>query len=59
MQPREAGLGKCPGLRGGIRVEHGGAGHVAPEQADADAFLEVDGRVEDHGVAGSSSRSLK
>ena len=58
MQPREAGFGELPSLGGGIRVEHGGARHIAAEEANAGAILEIDGRVEDHGVAGSSSRSL-
>ena len=39
MQPREAGLGKRPGLCGGIRVEYLGARHIAAEQADAGAIL--------------------
>ena len=58
MQPSEAGIGKGLGLGGGICVEHLGAGHITAEQANAAAILEVDGRVEDHGAAGSSSRSL-
>ena len=59
MQPREAGFGELAGLGGGIRVKHGGARHLAAEQANAGAILEIDSGVQDHGARGSSSRSLK
>ena len=36
-------------LRGRIAVEHGRARHVALLQAHAQAFLEIDGREQDHG----------
>ena len=49
---------KCAGLRRGIPVEHGGARHIAADEAHAGAVLQVDRREQDHGVAAGSSRSL-
>jgi hypothetical protein len=48
MQPFAAGIGERLGLRRRAVVEHGGARHVAAQQADALAVLEVDGRKEKH-----------
>src|SRR6516165_7014966 len=58
MQPRESGLGELTGLRDRVQVEYRGARHVAAEETYAGAVLEVDRREQDHGGAGSSSRSL-
>ena len=36
-------------LRGRVRVEHGGGAHLAMDEANAFAVLEVDRREQDHG----------
>ncbi len=38
-----------PGLSGRVGVEHGCARHVAMDEADALAILEIDGGKQDHG----------
>ena len=58
VQPVEAGVREVPGLRRGIPVEDRGARHIAADEAHAGAVLEVDRRKQDHGAAGSASRSL-
>src|SRR6516165_1925711 len=58
VQPWEARIGKLPGLCRGIVVEYRCARHLPANEANAGAILQIDGWVEDHGAAGSSSRSL-
>ncbi len=58
MQPPEARFREPARLRRGIVVEHGGARHLAADQAHAFAVLQVDRRIKDHGGAGPSSSSL-
>jgi len=58
VQPGKAGFGKSPGLRDRIAIEHRCARHVAAHETNAGPILQVDRRKEDHGAAGSASRSL-
>ncbi len=58
VQPFKAGIGKIPGLRRRIVVEHDRARHFAADQAHAFAVFEVDRRIEDHGASGPTSSSL-
>ena len=48
MQPRTACRLKLGGLRRGIVAKDGGLRHLATQQADALAVLEVDGGIKDH-----------
>ena len=48
VQRLEAHGGKAQCLVGGIIIEGGGGGHLAAQQTDTHAVLEVDGRVEVH-----------
>ena len=50
MQIFEALVLELPGLRGRVRVEDGRLVHVAVDQPDAFALLEVDGGIQDQGV---------
>src|SRR5258708_29165501 len=54
MQPGKAELGEMPGLPRRVLAEHGRGRHVAADEADAGATLQIDGRIEDHGGAGST-----
>jgi hypothetical protein len=48
MQPLAAGGLELGGLRARVVAEHGGLVHLAMQQADTLAALQVDGGVEDH-----------
>ena len=61
VEPVETNAGEVAGLRRRIVVEHGRARHLAAQQANAGAALQVDGRKEDHGCGPArrwSSRRL-
>ena len=58
MQPSKASAGEPPRLRRRIFVEDRGACHLAAKQTDTSTILKVDRGEQDHGAAGSSSRSL-
>jgi hypothetical protein len=49
VEPATAGLGEASRLRGGIFVEDGCGAHLAAQQPDAAAVLQIDGRIKDHG----------
>ena len=51
VEPFEAGFREGTALIGRIGVEDGRGVHVAPEEPHADAVLDVDRGIENHGVA--------
>ena len=58
MHPRKAHFHEGARLLAGVLVVDGRLLHIALHEADDGAFLQVDGREEDHGADGESLNLL-